>query len=91
MPFANAYERAIHFAKHGHEFGASTELDYEHMADMFLNRPMTITTRECLRPTGCAVSVSTLQTITLASLSPAPTPSSPITLFRFTESIGVAA
>lgn len=50
MPFANAYERAIHFARHGHEFGASTELDYEHMADMFLNRPTTITTRECLRP-----------------------------------------
>jgi hypothetical protein len=52
MPFANAHERSIHFAKHGHEFGASTELDYERMADAFMNRPMTMTMRECIRPNG---------------------------------------
>jgi hypothetical protein len=50
MPFANPQERAIHFAKHGHEFGASTEIDYERMADTFMSRPMTMTMRECIRP-----------------------------------------
>lgn len=50
MPFANPHERAIHFAKHGHEFGASTEIDYERMADTFMSRPMTMTMRECIRP-----------------------------------------
>jgi pyocin large subunit-like protein len=52
MPFANAHERAIHFAKHGHEFGASSEIDYERMADAFMSRPMTMTMRECIRPNG---------------------------------------
>jgi pyocin large subunit-like protein len=50
MPFANELERAIHFAKHGHEFGASTEIDHERMADAFLSHPMTMTMRECIRP-----------------------------------------
>jgi hypothetical protein len=50
MPFANELERAIHFAKHGHEFSASTEIDHERVADAFLSRPMTMTMRECIRP-----------------------------------------
>jgi len=50
MPFANAEERSTHFARHGHEFGASDEVQYEGMADAFMVAPMTITTRECVRP-----------------------------------------
>jgi len=50
MPFANAEERSTHFARHGHEFGASSEVQKEGMADAFMAAPMTITTRECVRP-----------------------------------------
>ncbi len=50
MPFANADERAMHFERHGHEFGAVDEVQYERMADAFMVGPMTITTRECVRP-----------------------------------------
>ena len=50
MPFANAEERSLHFARHGHEFAASDALQYEGMADAFMAAPMTITTRECIRP-----------------------------------------
>jgi len=52
MPFADANQRAIHFAKHGHEFGAADELQYEQMADGFLYGAMTISMRECVRPSG---------------------------------------
>ncbi len=52
MPFANADERAIHFQRHGHEFGAGNELQYETMADAFMGAPMTLTMRECVRPNG---------------------------------------
>ena len=52
MPFANAQELAMHFERHGHEFGATTEVQYEMMADAFMVAPMTITTRECVRPNG---------------------------------------
>jgi hypothetical protein len=52
MPFASAFERAIHFKKHGHEFGAATELQYEQMADTFMVAPMALTVRECVRPNG---------------------------------------
>lgn len=41
MPFANADLRAIHFGRHGHEFGAANELQYEQMADGFLAGSMT--------------------------------------------------
>ena len=33
--FQNAIERAIHFQKHGHEFGAADEFVYEQIADNF--------------------------------------------------------
>jgi hypothetical protein len=52
MPFANAFERSIHFKRHGSEFGAATELQYEQMADAFMATPMTLTMRECIRPNG---------------------------------------
>jgi hypothetical protein len=52
MPFANAEERSLHFKKHGHEFGATDEVEYEGMADAFMGGPMSITTRECVRPSG---------------------------------------
>ena len=50
MPFANPCERAIHFAKHGHKFGAPDEFDYERMADLFMGGPLGPDTRECQRP-----------------------------------------
>jgi hypothetical protein len=50
MPFASPDERAIHFQKHGHEFGAANEVEYEQMADAFMVRAMNITMRECTRP-----------------------------------------
>ena len=50
MPFSTAEERAIHFQKHGHEFQAATEVEYEQMADLFMTRAMNITMRECIRP-----------------------------------------
>jgi hypothetical protein len=37
MPFLNKWERDIHFAKHGHEFGAADAADYERMADVFMS------------------------------------------------------
>jgi len=52
MPFANSTERTIHFAKHGHEFGAATEIDYENLADAFMGGPLTLTMKECTRPNG---------------------------------------
>lgn len=52
MPFASALERAIHFKKHGSEFAATTELQYERMADAFMAAPMTLSMRECIRPNG---------------------------------------
>ena len=52
MPFANAFERAIHFTKHGHKFGLTNENAYEQMADLFMFGPMNADTRECTRPNG---------------------------------------
>lgn len=52
MPFSTAQERALHFQKYGHKFGATTEIQYEQMADAFMGQPMTITMRECIRPQG---------------------------------------
>lgn|ERR1035437_232307 len=45
-------ERAIHFAKHGHKFGARTEIDYEMLADLFMFGAIDADTRECVRPGG---------------------------------------
>ena len=50
MPFVNSWERAIHFARHGHEFGVSSEEEYEHMAESFMFGDMTPPTQECMRP-----------------------------------------
>ena len=52
MPFANSFSRAIHFAKHGHKFGAATEFDYERMADAFMALPLASNLYECINPTG---------------------------------------
>ena len=52
MPFANSFSRAIHFAKHGHEFGAATEFDYERLADAFMSAPLATHVYECINPTG---------------------------------------
>ena len=52
MPFANAYQRDSHFKKHGAEFGAATEVDYEAMADQFMFGPMNADTRDCTRASG---------------------------------------
>lgn len=52
MPFATVYERDIHFKRHGAEFGAATELEYEAMADRFMLGPMNADTRDCTRPNG---------------------------------------
>jgi len=52
MPFANAFERDIHFKKHGSDFGAATEIQYEQMADAFMTAPLTLTMRQCVRPNG---------------------------------------
>lgn len=43
---------AIHFAKHGHKFGAASQSEYERMADEFLFGLMDRDTSECLRPSG---------------------------------------
>lgn len=50
MPFANNFERALHFQKHGHEFGAATETDYERMADAFMFGILVSPVQECTRP-----------------------------------------
>lgn len=50
MPFANDLERDLHFAKHGHKFGAADALEYERMADAFMYGPMDIDAQECIRP-----------------------------------------
>lgn len=52
MPFQDTLERDIHFAKHGHEFGASDAMEYERMADAFMFDPIIADVRECIRPGG---------------------------------------
>ena len=52
MPFANQLERDLHFAKHGHKFGASDADEYERMADHFMYGPLDSDTRKCKRPVG---------------------------------------
>lgn len=52
MPFANNFERDLHFAKHGHKFGAASADEYERMADHFMYGPLDQDTRECTRPVG---------------------------------------
>jgi hypothetical protein len=50
MPFASLWERDIHYAKHGHEFGAAHPAEYEWLADAFMYGAMPATTRGCTRP-----------------------------------------
>lgn len=41
-----------HFARHGVDFGARTEEEYEAMADKFLGGPLSIGTRQCVTSTN---------------------------------------
>lgn len=50
MPFASVWERDIHYARHGHEFGAADPAEYEQLADGFMYGFMSTTTHECTRP-----------------------------------------
>ena len=50
VPFANTFERDLHFTKHGHKFGALDASDYERIADVFMFGVMGIATHECIRP-----------------------------------------
>jgi pyocin large subunit-like protein len=52
VPFATAYQRDSHFKRHGGEFGAATEAEYEAMADRFMLGPMNANTRDCTRSNG---------------------------------------
>jgi hypothetical protein len=47
MPFASAYQRDIHFKKHGHQFHAANAIEYAEMADRFMFTMMTLTMQEC--------------------------------------------
>lgn len=49
MPFRTVYDRDTHFKRHGAEFGAATEVEYEAMADRFMFGPMNADTRDCTR------------------------------------------
>lgn len=49
VPFHNAYQRAAHFTRHGHEFGAPNEFVYEQMADAFMATPLHPTLHEGTR------------------------------------------
>jgi pyocin large subunit-like protein len=50
VPFKNVYERDSHFERHGKDFGAATEADYEAMADQFMcYGPQGADVRDCTR------------------------------------------
>jgi hypothetical protein len=49
VPFANVNSRDKHFLKHGHKLGAASALDYEAMADAFMQGPMNASTHECIQ------------------------------------------
>ena len=49
MPFQDTLERDLHFAKHGHEFGAADAAEYERMADAFMFDPINVDVWECIR------------------------------------------
>lgn len=52
MPFPNPIQRALHFVKHGHHFGAVDEYHYERMADAFMAAPLHPNLYEGTRSTG---------------------------------------
>lgn len=39
VPFASPYLLQIHFERHRHEFGVTSEQEYERMADRFMSQP----------------------------------------------------
>jgi hypothetical protein len=52
VPFASGKQRKIHFVRHGHEFGAADEYEYERLADAFMSMPLHPDIYECINPTG---------------------------------------
>ena len=52
MPFANHYERDIHFQKHRHEFQAQDADEYERMADAFMSARRSPDIMQCFRRGG---------------------------------------
>jgi len=52
VPFAKAMQRALHFARHGNEFTAVDEFEYERLADAFMSAPAHADMHECVNPTG---------------------------------------
>jgi len=52
VPFYSPVQRTKHFLKHGHEFGAKDEHEYEKMADFFMAMPPHLNLYECVNPTG---------------------------------------
>jgi hypothetical protein len=49
VPFASKYKRESHFLAHGRKFGASTEEEYERMADEFMSRAPNSDLYDCIR------------------------------------------
>lgn len=52
MPFTDAMRRSIHFVRHGHEFGAADEFEYERLADAFMSQAVSPVLQQCFRTTG---------------------------------------
>jgi hypothetical protein len=52
VPFRDSTQRAKHFLKHGHRFGAVDEYDYERLADAFMSSPLHPNLFECYRMVG---------------------------------------
>ena len=55
VPFANSHERADLFKKHGADFGAKSDRQYEAMADAFLLGPKSSTALDYTRSQGDVV------------------------------------
>ncbi len=52
MPFPDPVQRALHFQRHGNEFGATDEFHYEQMADAFMSQPLHPSLHEGIRLHG---------------------------------------
>ena len=52
MPFLDAARRALHFKKHGHDFGPCDELQYEAKAEAFFALPVGYPVHEFVRQDG---------------------------------------
>ena len=56
MPFANDYQKQLHFQSHGKEFSnCASANDYERLADGFMAVTGVPDIRECFRPDGSRV------------------------------------